>query len=78
MIVGQNDCGGIYRHGLFDDLPRLNAGAVYSAPKQFFELNNSMSVIEIQPAIQPPTDVPLLAVLVCSSWTLPVLGNLSG
>ncbi len=58
VIVGKNDCGSIHRQGLFDDLPGINARAVYSAPKQLFEMNNSMPVIEIQAAEQLVRQVP--------------------
>ena len=52
VIMRQDDCGGVHRQGLFDDLTWIDAGAVYGAAKQLLKKNNSVPVVEIQAAEQ--------------------------
>jgi hypothetical protein len=50
MVVRENQRGGVVLQGLPDDLPRMHAGAVDGAAEDFFEVDQTMAVVEVQAA----------------------------
>jgi hypothetical protein len=50
MVVGYDDRGGISLQRQFDDLARVHARPVDGAAEQLFELDETMTLVEIEAA----------------------------
>ena len=58
MIMREYHCGGIEPQRLFDDVPRMHAGAIDGAAKKGLKTNHPVAVVQEQSAKQLVVQVP--------------------
>ena len=56
--MGQYHCGGIERQGLFDDIPRVHAGAIDGAAEKGLKTNHPVTIVQEQCAKKLMVEVP--------------------